>query len=119
MLAPRPIVRAVLLLCLCAFQGQTLAVHFLACKHMPPSLEGKACAMHVQQGSESAPLGGGDSPLCTKCALTAAIGVVQGLPVPTPLLRAEPVADHAGRPAPTYYRFFPEQTAPPPEPLAA
>ncbi len=110
--------RALILLCLLCFQAQTMAGVWIPCQHAVYPGEAAFCAMHLDQTIPASDVidGSDDGRLdCAKCALTAAIGVVHGLPVNSYTFAL--MLGELRQPPPTcfYDQVFPESPQHPPQ----
>lgn len=117
-----PITRALVLLCLIAFQAQALARVSLTCQHEVDPAAG--CPMHAgasqAQPTQAAPAGEQGEVLdCLKCTLVMVLGSLQVSPSAELCGTCRRGVDHARPAADRDYHVFPERPVRPPQsPLA-
>jgi len=108
-----------LVLCLLAFQAQTVAARALDCLHLGAPVTEVACPGHLQPAGgidrqPAAPMDRGTPFDCAKCALALTLGVLQAPPATPPLLLADRGAVHRPRPPAHFYLHDPEHLLRPP-----
>ncbi|NKN32449.1 hypothetical protein [Marichromatium bheemlicum] len=108
-----------LVLCLLAFQAQTVAARALDCLHLDAPVTEVACPGHLQPAGgidrqPAAPVDRGSPFDCAKCALALTLGVLQAPPTGPSLQLADRGAVHRPRPPVHFYLHDPEHLLRPP-----